>query len=140
MWTAVAILIAPIVIGTVVLLIPGSGSLGSAPAGYFALGMILAMAVAVAALGQIAAGKMRWTIHPAISTFVLLGVIAVVASGLELLFTGTGLAFVATAVVLLAATLVMVGPRPVRAPATILAATVISVAVYVLIDVLVGGR
>jgi len=139
-WTAVALLIAPIVIGTVVLLIPGSGSLGLAPAGYFVLGMIVAVVVAVAALAQIASGMVRSSIHPAISTLAVLGVIAVVASGLELLFTGIGLAFVATAVVLLGGALVMVGPRPARAPATILVATVVSVAVYALVDVLVVGR
>lgn len=140
MWTAVALLIAPIVIATAVLLIPGSGSLGQAPAGYFALGMILAMAVTVAAIAQIAARKVGWRIHPAISTVVLLGLIAVVASGLELLFTGIGLGFVASAVVLLSAALVMVGPRSARLPATILAATVISVAVYVFANAFVVGN
>jgi hypothetical protein len=134
MWIAVALLVGPIVIGTVILLIPGSGSPGTAPAGYFILGMIVAVAVDVAVLAQLAAAKMRWTIHPGVATVALLGVFAVVAAGFEVAFTGVGLAFVTSAIMVLSGTVVVVGPRTARIPAGVLAATVFSVAVYVLVD------
>jgi len=138
MWVAVALLVGPIVAGSVILLIPGSGSPGSAPAGYFILGMILALAVDAASLAQMAATKMRWTIHPAFTTVALLGLLAVAAVGLEVVFTGVGLAFVTSAIILLSGMVVVVGPRTARVPAGVTAAAVFSVAVYVLVDLLIG--